>query len=179
MRAASRSVGGTNTTPFLRPAWAATLRVILKRFTDNHEEVAEELATHYKERSATSSYPPSFQLAKSIAEREFTDFLPHTGDVYNTDITLDELLWALYKGQGASTGDDSIGYPLLQRLTLAMKMTLFELLNKIWRSDEFPASCRNAVNHSTRDKWTAEQAPACFLCGTWKERLGSTEYQGH
>lgn len=36
------------------------------------------------------------------------------------DITLAELLWTLDKGRGA----DMVGYPLLQRLPLAVKMTL-------------------------------------------------------
>lgn len=44
--------------------------VILTRaisFTDNPEEIAEELASQYSERSAASSYPLSFQMAKSVA----------------------------------------------------------------------------------------------------------------
>ncbi|XP_058448897.1 uncharacterized protein LOC131428855 [Malaya genurostris] len=114
-------------------------------FIDNPEEAAEELASHYSERSATSSYPPSFQMAKARAERESIDFSPNTEDVYNTDITLNELLWALDKGRGASTGPDMIGYPLLQRLPLSVKVTLLELLNKIWSNGEFPASWRNAI----------------------------------
>ncbi|XP_062534266.1 uncharacterized protein LOC134203408 [Armigeres subalbatus] len=122
--------------------------VVLKRtdgYTDNPEEAAEELAKVYCERSATSSYPPSFQMAKVAAERRSIDFSHHNDDVYNIDITLSELLWALDKGRGASTGPDSIGYPLLQRLPLSVKTTLLELLNSIWRSGEFPASWRNAI----------------------------------
>jgi exonuclease III/ribonuclease HI len=122
--------------------------VVLKRadgFTDNPEEAAEELAKFYSERSATSSYPPSFQKAKAAAEQQSIEFSSNTEDVYNIDITLNELLWALDKGRGASTGPDLIGYPLLQHLPLSVKSILLELLNNIWRNGEFPTSWRNAV----------------------------------
>lgn len=56
-----------------------------------------------------------------------------------------ELLWALDKGRGASTGADSIGYLLLQRPPMSVKMALFELLNKSWQSGESPACCWNAI----------------------------------
>ncbi|XP_058449303.1 uncharacterized protein LOC131429269 [Malaya genurostris] len=130
-------------------AWQPQQRTIVVKgadgFIDNPEEAAEELASHYSERSATSSYPPSFQMAKARAERESIDFSPNTEDVYNTDITLNEFLWTLDKGRGASTGPDMIGYPLLQRLPLSVKVTLLELLNKIWSNGDFPASWRNAI----------------------------------
>jgi ribonuclease HI len=122
--------------------------VVLKRangFTEDPEEAAEELAKYYSERSATSSYPPPFQMAKERAEREPMDFSLNTDVVYNIDITLNELLWALDKGRGVSTGPDMVGYPMLQRLPLSVKVTLLELLNKVWHSGEFPTSWRNAI----------------------------------
>jgi hypothetical protein len=114
-------------------------------FTDKPEEVAEELASYYGERSATSSYPPSFQSEKAKAEGKSIDVLPNPLDVYNIDITLNELLWALDKGRSSSTGPDMLGYPLLQRLPLSVKTTLLEVFNKIWRNGDFPINWRNAI----------------------------------
>ncbi|XP_062542088.1 uncharacterized protein LOC134210084 [Armigeres subalbatus] len=57
--------------------------VVLKRvdgFTDDPKEVAEELAKVYCKRSATSSYPPSFQIAKAAAERRPIDFSYHNNN---------------------------------------------------------------------------------------------------
>lgn len=122
--------------------------IVLKQengFTDNPVEAAEELAKAYSDRSATCSYPPSFQTIKAAAKRVSPGVSHNTGDVYNIDITLNELLWALDKGRGASTGPDMVGYLLLQRLPLSVKTTLLHLLNEIWRNGEFPASWRNAI----------------------------------
>jgi hypothetical protein len=114
-------------------------------FTENPEVVAEELAKMYSQRSATSNYTTSFQTVKKVAERKRMKFSHNTDDIYNVDITMNELLWALDKGQGASTGPDMIGYPMLQRLPLSVKSTLLELYNKMWNNGEFPTSWQNAL----------------------------------
>ena len=121
---------------------------VLKRsndYTDNAEEVAHELAKHYNERSATSSYPPSFQMAKERAERRCVKLSTDTDDMYNSDFTLNELLWALDKDRSVSTGPDLVGYPMLKRLPLSVESALLELMNRIWCSGELPASWRTGT----------------------------------
>lgn len=114
-------------------------------YTDDPNEIAEILAKHYSERSATSNYPPPFQKMKKKSEHHRIELLPNTDDQYNNDLTLNELLWALDKGQSASTGPDLIGYPMLQRLPLAVKRILLEILNEVWRNGVFPICWRTAV----------------------------------
>ncbi|XP_065089086.1 uncharacterized protein LOC135710442 [Ochlerotatus camptorhynchus] len=53
------------------------------------------------------SYPPLFQAAKEREERDRVGSLPNTNDIYNSDFTLEELLWVLDKGRSVSTGPDS------------------------------------------------------------------------
>ncbi|XP_062542164.1 uncharacterized protein LOC134210157 [Armigeres subalbatus] len=131
-------------------------------FTNNPEEVAEELAEYYSKRSATSSYPLFFQKAKVVAERKPINYSPNTDDVYNADISLNELLWALDKGRSTSTGPDSVGYPLLQRLPPSVKIILLELLNKIWSEGEFPTSWRNAIIVPIPKSNCSDSGPAAF-----------------
>jgi exonuclease III len=122
--------------------------VMLKRgneYTDKPGEIAEELAMFYDKISATSSYPTLFQKTKKEAEINFTDISQNSNEAYNTDITLAEFLWALDKGKGNSTGSDTVGYPMLQRLPLSVKMILLQLFNKIWHKGEFPSSWRKAI----------------------------------
>ncbi|XP_058811040.1 uncharacterized protein LOC131675929 [Topomyia yanbarensis] len=138
---------------------------VIKRsdgYTDKAEEVAEELAKHYSERSATSSYTSSFQKMKEKAERARVDILPDTDEVYNSDITLNELLWALDKGRSVSTGPDSVGYPMLRQLPLSVKTALLGLLNRVWRNGCFPASWRTGIVVPIPKPNTSESGCAAF-----------------
>lgn len=122
--------------------------IVLKQkegFTDNPSETADILAKHFSERSSTTNYPPLFQKRKEKIEQQSIDLSPNTNDLYNCDITLNELLWALDKGQSVLTGPDMIGYPMLRHLPLSVKTTLLEVLNKVWCSGIFPTCWRTAT----------------------------------
>ncbi|XP_055543184.1 uncharacterized protein LOC129728756 [Wyeomyia smithii] len=103
-------------------------------FTDDPTTIAGELAQHYEERSATSSYSLSFRKIKEKAEKNHIETSNDTEDLYNSDFSLTELLWALDKGRSMSTGPDNIGYPMIQRLPSSVKSALLELLNRVWRN---------------------------------------------
>lgn len=130
--------------------------------TDDPTEVAEILAQHYSERSATSSYSTTFQIAKEKAERNYSIPSTDTHHGYNADFTLSELLWALDKGRGLSTGPDSIGYPMLQRLPFSVKTALLELFNRIWYSGVFPSNWRTGIIVPIPKPNTTETGPAAF-----------------
>ncbi|KXJ69166.1 hypothetical protein RP20_CCG028398 [Aedes albopictus] len=108
-------------------------------FTNNGKAVSEALADEYESKSSNSHYSEKFRrqhkFESTISQHSQR---PNLYKRYNTDFSIEELMWALDRKGGPSIGADNIGYPMLQRLPMTSKVALLELFNRVWDSGKFP-----------------------------------------
>lgn len=64
---------------------------------------------------------------------------------YNSELTMQELMFALGTCKASSPGPDSITYTMIQNLHPDTLETLLYLYNKIWLAGRFPTSWREAI----------------------------------
>lgn len=108
--------------------------------TNNGPTVANALADEYQQKSSDANYPERFRKKHKKDKRtRCVTQRPNLHKRYNTDLTVEELMWALDRRVGSSTGPDNVSYQLLQRLPFSGKTALLELFNRIWASGCFPA----------------------------------------
>lgn len=100
--------------------------------------LAEVFADHFYKYSATENYNLAFRRRKLAAENIPIDISGGEADNINSEFQVQELLWALDKGNGKSVGIDAIGYPMLRHLPYAIKCILLDIINRIWRAETVP-----------------------------------------
>ena len=108
--------------------------------TNDGEKIANALADEYQHKSSNENYSEEFRKKhRSDNCATFRNQRPNLHKNYNVDFTIEELMWALDRCTGSSTGNDNISYIHLQRLPFSSKVTLLELFNRVWDSGSFPA----------------------------------------
>lgn len=108
--------------------------------TNDGEKIANALADEYQRKSSNENYSAEFR--KKHKDNNCTAFKnqrPSLHKNYNVDFIIEELMWALNRRAGSSTGDDNISYVLIQRLPFSSKIALLMLFNRVWDSGSFPA----------------------------------------
>lgn len=108
--------------------------------TNDGQKVAEALADEYESKSSNSNYPEKFRKQHCKDNKPSTrNQRPNLYKRYNVDFSVEELMWALDRRGGCSTGADNISYVMLQRLPFTSKIALLELFNRIWSNGIYPA----------------------------------------
>ena len=106
--------------------------------------IAKECADYFESVSADENYLPEFLNQKEERETPL-DFTTEEVFSYNSDFTMDELLYVLGKVRGSSAGPDGIKYEMLQYLSPEGKTALLNFYNFIWVSQSFPSGWRDAI----------------------------------
>lgn len=154
--------------------------VIDGKQTDDPNSMAEALAEHFKEVSATTSYDAEFQNIKMKEEAKPIITQKEDNEMYNTPFSMDELLWAIdqSKGKGSSPGPDEIGYPMLKRLPIRHKKMLLDCYNKVWKEGEIPCLWKHGLvipirKPATSGREAADYRPISLLSclGKLMERM--------
>lgn len=105
---------------------------------EDPKEVANLLADHFYEQSATQQYTKSFQTIKARTEAKPLNTNCESDRIYNKNFSIEELNSALNKAEGKATGIDEISYEMLRHLPLETKIILLEEYNKIWKQGKIP-----------------------------------------
>lgn len=113
--------------------------------TENPTEIANQMADHFYEQSATNQYNKKFQRAKAAAEAKNLNLNYSSDKIYNKNFTMEELNLALSKAKGRATGIDEISYDMLRHLPLKSKIILLEAYNKIWNQDRIPETWKTGL----------------------------------
>ena len=127
---------------------------INNQIIDNKQKIANAIAHHFYQASSSAYYTPAFLPRKEEAELSIPNFA--TGGVnsdYNTEFTLDELLFALKYCKGSSPGPDNISYIMLQHLGHHSITKLLLLYNKIWTTHTILKGLCSYHPNSPKD-WT-------------------------
>jgi Reverse transcriptase (RNA-dependent DNA polymerase)/RNase H len=109
---------------------------------ESSKEIANELAQHFANTSASSNYRPSFQRYKSVAELTPLQINHWHSAEYNQPFSTEELESALEGCSGTSPGPDGITYEMLQHLPRDSKVALTKALNDIWEGGPYPEDWR-------------------------------------
>ena len=102
----------------------STCSIILQQnssFLTNPKYVAQSLANHFYESSASSYYSPTFLSHINTSEAKPIAFPNLNHLQYNQDFSMHELEWSLKRCTGKSAGLDNIPYPFLQNLPYTCK----------------------------------------------------------
>lgn len=111
------------------------------RYSKDPGLIAEAFANQFASVSADSNHSQQFLDRKTAAELDFAGSptersAPNEG--YNRDFDLNELNWALRRGNGKAAGLDGISYPMLRNLPTTARCDLLDTLNGIWDTSQIP-----------------------------------------
>lgn len=111
---------------------------------DDPQDVAELLAVHFASVSSNENYEASFRKIKRDLETPL-DFATDEDLSYNSDLTIEELEYALIRSKDSAPGPDDIPTAMLKNLPCTEKQKLLMFLNMIWKSSSYPTKWRNAT----------------------------------
>ena len=104
------------------------------------QDIVNLLAEEFERNSSSNHYSPAFQVYKNHAESQALNFLSNNAEDYNIPFTISELKNSLGKCHDTATGPDEIHYQFLKHLPQTSLLVLLNILNKIWRTGDFPDS---------------------------------------
>ena len=111
----------------------------------NPKDIANEHAAAFMNNSSTAHYSAIFQTIKEQEENVEIDFTSGNTEVYNKPFRLRDLRRSITKAKPRAPGPDGIHNNLLKHLPEDTLKILKEILNKIWRSADFPDQWRAAT----------------------------------
>ena len=94
----------------------------------------------FSDNSSSEQFNTKFQLFCRQAECQFLNFSSNNFETYNNLFSLKELTSAISKSHYTAVGADDTQYQLLKNLSNSAMDTLFNFLNNIWLSRNFPPS---------------------------------------
>jgi hypothetical protein len=110
----------------------------------NRHEIIEILADYFSENSSDSNCSSDFLFHKMEIESRPLKIPDNSLESYNSDFTMEELKFALSECKGSSPGPDDIHYAMLKNLSIAGKILLLKLYNRIFKNHEFPSEWRKS-----------------------------------
>lgn len=155
------------------------------RLISKVEEVAENLALHFKQASSSSSYNPNFLHLKEILEVQL-DFSHNCDLPYNDPFNTAELELALQEAGNSAPGPDHIHYEMLRQLPEEVKLKLLNIYNKIWLEGTYPEQWREAIiipipKPNKDPKLPSSHRPISLICCPSKilEKMVNTRLTWH
>ena len=112
---------------------------------DTPQTIAEALASTFSQKSSSGHYKPSFQEIKNKTEAIQLNFSTNENLLYNNIFSLQELEISLKKSKDTSAGPDEIHYQFLKHLPHPSLQLLLNIFNKIYSTNNFPDSWREAT----------------------------------
>ena len=109
------------------------------------KDIADTLASHFREKSSSDTHSDTFINHKKLAEKEKLNFNSDNTESYNSPFTLKELRSALDKAHNTCPGPDDIHYQILKHLPTTTLQILLDIYNCIWTTGVFPESWREAL----------------------------------
>ena len=137
-----KKISGKNSTTPLKPMIARNGDVLTSK-----PEIAAEIAKTFAFNSSSENLPPGFADVKRQAESVPLDINQGSiGDeFYNKDFSFSELKQALNPAKDTAPGPDDITNAILKLLPDSTLKVLLAIINKMWRTGEFPEEWRLAT----------------------------------
>jgi len=107
---------------------------------ETEEAIAKALAERLSHNSSSAHHTPEFLRAKQRAETTPLHFATTHNEEYNNAFTLEELRACLSDTGRTAPGPDKISYEILRHLPEQSLAVLLDIYNRIWTTQEFPAS---------------------------------------
>lgn len=113
--------------------------------TDKND-ISNILGNSFSKISSSENYNEIFkQNQKYINLCDQMKYKENKHETYNTEITLNELEFALNRCKGSSPGPDNIRYEMIKHLKKEEKLYILKFYNIIWSKQEFPSAWREAL----------------------------------
>ena len=112
---------------------------------DEPSDIADCLGRRFSHTSSTNSSDPRFKERKQDMEREELDFSTETSLGYNSEITMEEMEYALNLAKDSSPGPDEVCYSMLKNLAPSGKKLLLELYDRVLKEGKFPKQWKEAL----------------------------------
>ena len=112
---------------------------------DEPGDIADCLGRRFAFISSEISSNKAFREYKQQQERVRLDFYTRNREVYNMEISMDELLVALKIAKESSPGPDEVTYSMLSNLAASAKTLLLEVMNHVFKKGKFPDKWKEAV----------------------------------
>ena len=109
------------------------------------KDIANEMGASFASVSSANNYTEPFLSYRNQIQKKKIDFRTTSNYEYNSDLTLNELQYALSKTNNSSAGPDGIPYAMIKHLSDESLIVLLTLYNRIWRDNVFPSSWRRAI----------------------------------
>ena len=143
------------------------------------KDVTNTLAESFHQNSSSSHYCAEFQAIKERVESKSCSFPEDDGKDYNLPFNMNELIDAILKSNNSAPGPDEIHYQIIRHLPKECLQILLSLFNRIWTTDYFPSSWREAViipvpkpgkDHSNPNNYRPIALTSC-LCKTMERMV--------
>ncbi len=114
------------------------------QITHHKQEIAEIIADHFYNISATKNYSPTFINLKQSAEEKEINYTDSSHEDYNRPFTLDELIFSLKNMKSSAAGPDSIHIDMIKKLNVASLEELLKFYNLLWKIGKIPVSWKSS-----------------------------------
>ena len=103
-------------------------------------DISNSIADTLEQNSSTNNYSNTFKNNKLRAERKTLNFSSANDEEYNTPFTVEELKTCISETSLTAPGPDQIHNEILKRLPDDSLVTLLNIFNNIWTTQNFPES---------------------------------------
>lgn len=110
------------------------------------KQISDLLGHNFSKVSSSSNFTEEFNNNKTKMNlSDPTRYKDNQNENFNSEITLDELEFALGRCKGSSPGPDNIRYEFVKNMSQSDKLYLLKFYNMIWTKQVFPSAWKDAL----------------------------------